>query len=139
MCRSYLMVSIGRRYPMWLAVLLNALLFSTLHIGQSGMGLLAFINLTLFGAFASIYFIKRGSIWGIGAVHSIWNFVQGNFYGVKVSGLSISCSVLDSVSVEGRVLINGGAFGLEGGLAVTLVLVADFWQAGQENCWCRLP
>ncbi len=123
LCRGYLMVSIGRRYPMWLAVLLNSLFFAALHLGNAGMSVLAFINLTLFGIFASVYFIKRGNIWGIGAIHSIWNFVQGNFYGIKVSGMETSCTVFDSLVVEGKSLINGGDFGLEGGLAVTIVLV----------------
>lgn len=123
LCRGYLMVSIGRRYPMWVAVLLNSLFFAALHLGNAGMSVLAFINLTLFGIFASIYFIKRGSIWGIGAIHSIWNFVQGNFYGIKVSGMETSCTVFDSLVVDGKSLINGGDFGLEGGLAVTIVLV----------------
>jgi len=124
LCRSYLLVSIGRRYPMWVAVILNALFFAALHLGNTGISALAFVNLTLFGIFASVYFIKRGNIWGIGAIHSIWNFVQGNFYGIKVSGMSTSCSVFTSVAVEGREWMNGGAFGLEGGLAVTIVLVA---------------
>ena len=124
LCRSYFMVSLARRYPMWVAVILNALFFAALHLGNSGISALAFVNLTLFGVFASVYFVKRGSIWGIGAVHSIWNFVQGNFYGIKVSGMESNCSVLSSVMAEGRDLIHGGAFGLEGGLAVTIVLVA---------------
>ena len=123
LCRGYMMVSIARRYPIWLAVLLNSLFFAALHLGNSGISVLALINLTLFGIFASVYFIKRGNIWGIGAIHSIWNFVQGNFYGIKVSGIETSCTVLESVSVEGRGLINGGDFGLEGGLAITFVLV----------------
>lgn len=122
--RSYLFVSIGRRYPMWVAVILNALFFAALHLANSGISVLAFLNLTLFGVFASVYFIKRGSIWGIGALHSIWNFVQGNFYGIKVSGIETSCTVFGSVTTEGRGLIHGGAFGMEGGLATTVVLVA---------------
>ena len=124
LCRSYFLVSIGRRYPMWVAVLLNALFFAALHLANNGISVLAFVNLTLFGIFASVYFIKRGNIWGIGAIHSIWNFVQGNFYGIRVSGIETSCTVFDSVSVDGRAWMNGGAFGLEGGLAVTIVLVA---------------
>ena len=124
LCRSYFMVSLARRYPMWVAVILNALFFAALHLGNSGISALAFVNLTLFGVFASVYFIKRGNIWGIGAIHSIWNFVQGNFYGIKVSGMESSCSVFASAMTEGRDLIHGGAFGLEGGLAVTIVLVA---------------
>lgn len=124
LCRGYLMVSLGRRYPMWVAVLLNSLFFAALHLANDGISVLAFINLTLFGIFASVYFIKRGSIWGIGAIHSIWNFVQGNFYGIKVSGMGMSCTVFESATVAGKDLIHGGAFGLEGGLAVTIVLVA---------------
>ena len=64
--------------------------------------MLAFINLTLFGVFASLYFIKRGSIWGIGAFHSIWNLVQGNFWGLSVSGGATECSVFRTTMVEGR-------------------------------------
>lgn len=124
LCRSYLLVSVARRYPMWVAVIFNSVLFAALHLGNSGISALAFVNLTLFGIFASVYFIKRGNIWGIGAIHSIWNFVQGNFYGIKVSGMDVSCTVFNSVMVDGREWMNGGAFGLEGGLAVTIVLVA---------------
>ena len=77
-----------------------------MHLANSGITVLAFLNLTLFGVFASVYFIKRGNIWGIGALHSIWNFVQGNFYGIRVSGIETSCTVLESVTAEGRELIH---------------------------------
>lgn len=123
-CRGYLMVSIGRRYPMWAAAILNALIFAALHLANSGISVLAFVNLTLFGIFASVYFIKRGNIWGVAAFHSVWNLVQGNFYGIRVSGMDMSCTVFESTSVAGRNIIHGGAFGLEGGLAVTVVLIA---------------
>lgn len=123
LCRGYFMISFARRYPMVAAVLVNALIFAALHLGNPGITPLAFLNLTLFGIFASCYFIRRGNIWGIGAFHSIWNLVQGNFYGIKVSGLTSNCTLFSAVPVEGRELINGGNFGMEGGLAVTLVLV----------------
>ena len=123
LCRGYLMVSVGRRYPMWVAVFSNAVIFAALHLLNHGISVLAFINLTLFGVFASLYFIKRGSIWGIGAFHSIWNLVQGNFWGLSVSGGATECSVFRTTMVEGRDIINGGAFGPEGGLAVTVVLL----------------
>ncbi len=123
LCRGYLMVSVSRNYTLPVAILANSLAFSALHLLNSGITLLSLINLTLFGIFASIYFIKRGSIWGIAAFHSVWNFVQGNFFGIKVSGTSISASVFESELTDTGTLINGGSFGLEGGLAVTLVLV----------------
>lgn len=123
LCRGYLLVSIGRRHSMMVAIWANALFFAALHLGNDGIGVLPFINLTLFGVFASLYFIKRDNIWGVGAVHSIWNLVQGNFYGIRVSGIQTGCTVFSSEMVEGKEFINGGAFGLEGGIAVTIVLV----------------
>lgn len=124
LCRGYLMVSIGRRYSMVVAIIANSVFFAALHLGNNGLSVLALINLALFGVFASVYYIKRDNIWGVGAVHSVWNLVQGNVYGIRVSGMESSCSVFFTEMTEGMELINGGAFGLEGGLAVTIVLVA---------------
>ena len=108
---------------MWVAVFSNAVIFAALHLLNNGISVLAFINLVLFGVFASLYFIKRGSIWGIGALHSMWNLVQGNFWGLRVSGIASECSIFRSTMVEGRSIINGGAFGPEGGLGVSGVLL----------------
>lgn len=124
MCRGYLMVSIARRSSVIVAIICNAVVFAVLHLSNSGVGILAVVNLFLFGVFASLYFIRTGNIWGVAALHSIWNLVQGNVYGIRVSGMSLSCSVLEADSLESGTLWNGGAFGLEGGLAVTIVLLA---------------
>lgn len=119
-CRGYFMVSFARRYPMWAAVLANSLVFAALHLGNSGVSVLALVNLTLFGIFASVYFIRRGNIWGVAAFHSIWNLVQGCFYGIKVSGLDLK-GLLITVPRDGKELLNGGAFGMEGGIIVTII------------------
>lgn len=122
LCRGYFLVSFSRRYPLYAAALANSLLFAALHLLNGGISILAFINLFLFGIFASLYFINRGNIWGIGAFHSIWNLVQGNFYGIRVSGINVQSSLFTSVSCEGKELLSGGAFGLEGSVMVTIVL-----------------
>lgn len=124
LCRGYLMLSISRRSSMAWAIFWNSVLFAALHLLNPGVNLLAILNLILFGVFASVYFLKRGNIWGIGAIHSIWNFMQGNFFGIPVSGAGNLPSVCSSAVGEGfaNELWNGGAFGLEGGLAVTIVL-----------------
>lgn len=124
LCRGYLMVSVARRYPLIAAVLINSLVFAMLHGANAGLSPLALINLALFGIFASVCFIKRGNIWGIGAFHSIWNFAQGNIYGIQVSGMPATTSVFAMTSNEGMDILNGGAFGLEGSIAVTIVYAA---------------
>lgn len=124
LCRGYFMVSLGRRYPMIAAIIINAAAFAALHLANPGVSVLAIINLILFGVFASVCFIKTDNIWLVGALHSVWNLVQGNVYGIKVSGMDSTCTIFTSSMTEGREIINGGAFGLEGGLAVTTVLLA---------------
>ena len=122
LCRGYFLGSYARRYPVYAAVLANSLLFASLHLLNSGISVLAFVNITLFGIFASIYFIRRGSIWGIGAFHSIWNLVQGNFYGIKVSGTPVGNTLFTTQAIAGKSLWNGGDFGMEGSLICTIVL-----------------
>lgn len=125
LCRSYLMVSLSRGLPLWACALTNALLFSLLHAGNPGVTWIALINIFLFGLFASVLALRRGSIWMAGALHSMWNFAQGNFFGIPVSGIKGSPSPLISTPGTGTwaELVNGGAFGLEAGLAVTVVLL----------------
>ena len=126
LCRSYLMVSLARKWPLWACAVTNALLFSLLHLGNPGVTVIALINIFLFGLFASLLTLRRGSIWMVGAIHSMWNFAQGNLFGIPVSGLTGSPSPLVTKMGEGKwqTLVNGGSFGLEGGLAVTVVLAA---------------
>lgn len=124
LCRGYFLCSYARRYPVYAAILANSLFFAALHLFNSGITVLAFINLTLFGIFASLYFIRRGNIWGIGAFHSIWNLVQGNFYGIQVSGMPVGNTLFTMNPAEGKALLNGGAFGMEGSLICTIVYAA---------------
>ena len=67
-------------------------------------------------------FLKTGNIWLVSALHTSWNFVQGNVFGVLVSGGTPSVSILSTAPTDLKDLINGGPFGLEGGIAVTIVV-----------------
>ena len=124
LCRSYLMVSLSRCCPLWLCAVINALVFSLLHLANPGISVIAILNIFLFGLFASILTLRRGSIWMAAGLHSMWNFAQGNLFGIPVSGMGEIASPLHAHMAEGgwQTLINGGVFGLEGGLAVTVVL-----------------
>ena len=122
LCRGYLMVSLSRRGSMVAAVLTNSLVFALLHLANPGFGILPLINITLFGILLSIYVLRRGNLWGACAIHSLWNFFQGNIFGISVSGTGTGASPLSATMTEGMELLNGGSFGIEGGLVVTLVL-----------------
>ena len=126
LCRGYLMVSITRRNNVWRAVFVSSLVFSLLHIMNPGFGILPFINILLCGAVFGIYAIKRNSLWGACAMHSFWNFFQGNFFGISVSGTGAgaNASVMQAETLEANKLLTGGTFGIEGSIATTIVMAA---------------
>lgn len=95
-CRGYLLVSISRKYSIPIAVMLSSFVFALLHISNSGVTPLAIINLTLFGILTALIMIKEGSIWMVAGLHTMWNFTQGNIFGIKVSGLSQQNSIFNS-------------------------------------------
>ena len=122
LCRGFLQQTLSARYNGFVAVGINALLFAALHLLNTGISLLALLNLFLFGVFASFYLWKRGNIWGVAALHAAWNFTQGNLLGIDVSGNAFGPSLLHTTLESDSSIWNGGAFGLEGGLAVTIIL-----------------
>ncbi len=124
LCRGYFLVSVARKKGrIWLAVIVNAVAFGALHLLNPGLTVLSMVNLILFGIFASVYFVKRGNIWGIAAIHSVWNFVQGNLFGFLVSGQGFGTTLFTCELNRDLTILNGGDFGLEGGILTTAVMI----------------
>ncbi len=121
--RGYFMTSLARGTNIWTAIITSSLMFSLFHVSNASFGIISFINIFLFGVFAAVFMLKRGSIWAVGAIHSLWNFAQGNVFGFNVSGNPKFDSLLESTSANFGVILSGGEFGLEGGLGATIVLL----------------
>jgi membrane protease YdiL (CAAX protease family) len=121
--RGYLLTTLARRTKIWGAIIISSLIFALFHMGNANFSIIAFINIFLFGIFASVFMLKRGSIWAVSAIHTVWNFAQGNIFGFSVSGNSQMPSVLRSAGENFGWILHGGEFGPEGGLGVTIVLM----------------
>ena len=121
--RGYLLTTLARRTKIWGAIIISSLMFALFHTGNESFSIIAFINIFLFGIFASVFMLKRGSIWAVGAIHTVWNFVQGNIFGFNVSGNPKFDSVFNCVGEKYGWVLHGGEFGPEGGLGVTVVLM----------------
>ncbi|MBR5682080.1 MAG: CPBP family intramembrane metalloprotease [Ruminococcus sp.] len=121
--RGYLMTTIGGSGKHTaVAVLISSVGFALAHAGNPGFGPLPFVNLFLFGAFAALCVVIFDNIWGACAIHSIWNFAQGNLYGISVSGSADAESVLRSVPQSSHAFLTGGKFGIEGSIVTTVIL-----------------
>ncbi len=124
LCRGYFCVSVACRSSIITSIAVSSIAFGALHLANPGVTIFAVINISLFGIFMAVYMLKRGSLWGVCAIHSIWNFTQGNIFGMSVSGNTKSSSLLTFNNIDGKEIWNGGSFGPEGGLCVTFVLAA---------------
>lgn len=120
--RGYLMNTVGGHHSAALAIGISAAAFGIAHAVNPGFGVVPMINLVLFGVFASLYMICFDDIWGVCAIHSVWNFTQGNIYGISVSGSGDAESVFRVASKSSADILTGGEFGIEGSLFTTLVL-----------------
>lgn len=121
--RGWVLPVIGVRYKPWIGLLVSSLIFAVLHGLNPNLNAIALVNLALFGVFAGLYAMREGSLWGISALHTVWNWVQGNFFGFQVSGMNADGGTIFNLMEIGADWLTGGEFGPEGGLAVTVVLV----------------
>ncbi len=127
MMRGYMLPRVAGRFGVPFAVFFSSFCFSAMHGMNAGFSVLALINLMLIAALFACIALRQGHIFTVCAMHTIWNFCQGNLYGLEVSGNPQSASILSSTYTSGsRDFMTGGKFGPEGGLCVTIVIVIAF-------------
>ena len=118
--RGYVMAILRRTGSLAAVYVVSGLIFALMHGGNNGFSPLAFANIFLVGVLFADMYIQTGTIWMSIGYHILWNYAQGCIYGFSVSGLDTQ-GILVTAAGEAN-LLNGGAFGPEGGLFVTLVI-----------------
>lgn len=126
-CRGYIQGVIRQTRNPWLIILVPSLIFSLLHSANQGIGLIPYLNIFLIGLFLSLITLTSGNLYPAIGFHIFWNFFQGPIYGFSVSGGQENG--LLTTYMKGNSLLNGGAFGPEGGLIVTadILLMIGVW------------
>ena len=122
--RGYFMTTLGGSHSPYAAILISSAAFGLAHSANPGISPLAMFNLIFYGVFAAVYMIHFDNIWGVCGLHSIWNFTQGNVYGISVSGNTSTESIFLTSSKSSNDILTGGKFGIEGSIFTTLVLLS---------------
>ncbi len=104
------------------ALFLSATLFSLIHIGNPNFNFLSFINILLAGILLGFSYIYTRNLCFPISLHWFWNWIQGPVLGYEVSGNKF-CDGLLTLHLPEANLINGGAFGFEGSVLCTVLLV----------------
>ncbi len=125
MIRGYVLNNLMTSFNRYAALLISAVIFAVLHLGNPNMSGLAFVNLLLAGLILGIYYIYMRNLWFSIGMHLTWNFFEGPVYGFAVSGMDARGIVQQEV--VSNHWLTGGAFGFEGSLVLTVILVISIY------------
>lgn len=121
MFRGVGQVVLARAFGKFKAIVVLSTLFALAHIFNDHTTVLALVNVGLAGVFLGLVFYIRGGIWTAWGAHFGWNATLAAF-DTPVSGLPFPIPVINYLP-GGPTWLTGGAFGPEGGVLASLVLV----------------
>lgn len=119
--RGYILGNLLERGNQWYALLVSAVLFALAHISNTSINVVAMLNLVLAGVLLGLNYIYTRNLWFGILFHFGWNFFQGPVLGYEVSGLGLP-RILE-LEMSGNPLLTGAAFGFEGSLIATMLLL----------------
>lgn len=104
------------------ALFISATLFSLMHLFNPNFGFLPFLNILLAGLLLGASYIYTRNLWFPIALHLFWNWIQGPILGYQVSGGVFGTTLL-TLHLPEENIINGGAFGFEGSVICTALII----------------
>ena len=122
LCRGYVIGALRQRYPIWVALLINVVMFVVPHLDNNGISVLPVIQIALMGLATGIMVCFFDSLWMAIGIHTAWNFTQNFIYGLPNSGHASESSILQLEDASDSIFYDT-VFGIEGTITATLCLV----------------
>ena len=121
MMRGYVLNNLMQSMNRYAALSISSVIFMSIHLLNPNVNFLSVVNLFLAGIVLGIYYIHKPNLWLPIGMHLTWNFFQGPIFGFEVSGIETK-SIINQ-SVRGNEIITGGAFGFEGSILATILII----------------
>ena len=122
--RGYILQTFLRANLAWLAIALTSLFFAAGHLTNPSANYIGIINTVLAGVWFSVAYLKTRTLWLAFGLHLAWNWVQGAILGSPVSGITeITTAPLLFPTNTGSIILTGGDYGIEGGIACTITVI----------------
>lgn len=103
----------------------SSIVFAFAHLLNPNIGFVSFINIFLAGAILGLMYIKTGLLWLSIGFHFGWNLWQRLLLGSPLSGMNTGSSFFETNITQLEPILFGGSFGIEGGLAATILLLGS--------------
>lgn len=124
--RGYILQTFNRSGLGWPAIILTSVFFGIVHISNPSAGTISTLNTMLAGIWFGVAYLKTRDLWFVWGMHLMWNWVQGSVFGIEVSGLTdITTAPLLKEIDKGPTWLTGENYGIEGGIACTIAIMAS--------------
>lgn len=123
MVRGYMLNNLFDSMNKYVALLITAVLFGAMHMGNPNASSISLINIILAGLILGIYYVHKKNLWFPIGMHLSWNFFQGPVWGFEVSGTS--STGIFTLERLGHDLVTGGEFGFEASILATIIIAAS--------------
>jgi membrane protease YdiL (CAAX protease family) len=131
---------IDERWNTGVALLISAILFGWMHISNDNATWWSSLAIAIeAGLLLGAAYKWSGSLWVPIGIHWAWNYVQGNIFGLAVSGMNAGTTMLVTTA-NGPDIITGGAFGPEAsiisvalGTFLTLVFLGNRYRTTRKQ------
>lgn len=126
--RGILFRWIDNRWGLAPALIVSAIFFGAVHIIQPNASLWSCLAITIeAGVLLGAAYKWSGTLWLPIGIHWAWNYVQGDVFGIAVSGISDEPSFFKTV-MHGPDIITGAEFGAEASvIAIILGGLLALW------------
>ncbi len=122
--RGYILQTLFRSNHIILGILFTSVLFALVHSNNPNVSQIGLFNTVLAGIWFGVAYLKTRSLWLAFGLHLSWNWFQGAFFGINVSGLSeIAPNPFLQIVDNGPAWLTGGSYGIEGGITCTITII----------------
>jgi len=124
--RGYLLQTFTRSGLAWFGIALTSLTFGMIHLQNPNADVISTINTILAGVWFGIAYLKTRDLWFVWGLHLMWNWMQGAFFGIEVSGITdlVSVPLLKEID-SGPTWLTGSTYGVEGGIVTTIAILVS--------------
>ena len=133
LCRGYPLQTFFHSNLKIFGIIFTALIFASGHLGNPNVNALSWINTFLAGIWFATAYWRTRDLWFPIGIHLMWNWMQGAFFGIEVSGLTdVTSSPLLREIDRGPAWLTGENYGIEAGISCTIALIVStaaiyFW------------
>ncbi len=123
--RGYPLQALAESMGDSVALVVTAVAFGALHLGNPEVSWLGVVNVTAAGLLLGTVYLKTGSLWWATGVHVGWNWAHGYVADLPVSGMELLDAPFYTGASVGPIWLGGGGFGPEGSAVATVVVLAS--------------